>query len=348
MDLLRTIISSDWFVIVAIVWAVIAIANRDARDRVMETVGRLITKPIIFQIDSNPENVGSYPRQFLETMAKILTSGVFAVSNRLIQVGGTSRKRMEDRFSKDETSFWKMMGSVILFISMVAFLYADLIAIFNTLEVLGLVTSIPPIFRHYEYAVTFGSFFTIVLAGLLLIEIFGKSIFTDTASQPRPAKLLLTWVSVILVVSGLAVAISLGLIRYRALTDLGPIANTDLNNFNNLVITILVPANTIISTFLIISEGLKGIPIVGLLIVQVVISVAVAVLFVFGVINYPLWFGLDVVYRITLIGLYLLFFFVLTPLDLIFSWRPFSGEEEPRHASDNPPAIPENKPIEKQ
>lgn len=327
MSLLQSIISSDWFVIVAIVWGVIAIANRKSRDLVLEKVVDLITKPIVFQSDSDPRSVKPYARQLLETLARILTSGVLGVSTRLIQMGRTARRRNEERFSKDETSFWKMMGSVILFLSMIAFLYADLIAIFNTLEVLGLVTEIPAIFRHYEYAVTFGSFFTIVLAGLLLIEIFGKSIFTDTANQLRPAKLLLTWVSVLLVISGLGVAISLGLIRYRALSNLDPVTNAELTNFNNLVITILVPANTIVSTFLIVSEGLKGIPIVGLVVVQVVISLAVAVLFAFGVINYPLWFAVDMGYRIVLVCLYLLFFLVLTPLDSILSWKPFSGDE---------------------
>lgn len=340
MDLLRSIISSDWFVIVAIVWGVIAIANRKSREIVLETVVDLITKPIIFQPDSDPRSVKPYARQLLETLAKLLTSGVFGVTNRLIQVGRSSRKRNEERFSRDETSFWKMMGSVILFIAMLAFLYADLIAIFNTLEVLGLVTNIPEIFRPYEYAITFGSFFTIVLAGLLLIEIFGRPTFTDTANQLRPAKLLLTWISLILVISGLGVAVSLGLIRYRALSDLDPVLNANLTNFNNLVLTILVPANTIISTFLIVSEGLKGIPIVGLLIVQMTISVAVTVLFVFVVINYLLWFALDIAYRMLLVGLYLLFFFVLTPLDSILTWKPFAGEIA--NTSDEAVAVTEN------
>jgi hypothetical protein len=327
MNLLRSIITSDWFVVGAIVWCIMAIANRDERHRLMKTVGELIKKPFVFQVDPNPESNAFYARQSLETIAKILTSDIFGISYRIIQAGGTWRKRIEERFSKDESSFWKMLGSVVLLALMIAFLYADLIAIFTTLEVLGLVLNTPPAFRHYEYAVTLGSFFTIVLAGLLLIEIFGRPIFTDIANQTRAAKLILTWVAVILIFSGLAVAISLGLIRYSALTDLGSPANADFEKFYILVITILVPANTIISTFLIVSDAMKGIPIVGFLIVQGGVFSAAGVLFIFGLVNYLLWFGLDVVYRVILMSLYLIFFFVLTPLDSILAWKPFSRKE---------------------
>jgi hypothetical protein len=334
MNLLHSIVASDWFTIGVIVWCIIALANRDKRQQALDTVSELIIKPIIFQNDSNPGSVKLYPRQSLETIARILTSGVFGVSNRIINVAGIWRKHIENRFSADESSFWKMMGSVIFFFAMGAFFYADLIAIFNTLDILGLlVTSIPPAFRHYEFGVVFGSFFTIVLAGLLLMEIFGKPIFTESANQPGPVKLLLTWISVFLVISGLSVAISLGLIRYGALTSFGPISNSPLNNLTYLILTILVPANTIISTLLIVSEGLKGIPVIGFLIVQILISCAVVILFVFGLINYPLWFGFDIVYRVVLSNLYLIFFFILTPLDSILSWKPFT-KEEPKHSSD--------------
>jgi hypothetical protein len=183
--LLRSVIFSDWFVVGVIVWGIIAIANRVARNLVMETVGELITKPIIFQTDSDPGSVKLYARQLLETLAKLLTSGVFGISNRLIQIGRTSLKRNEDRFSKDETSLW------------------------------------------------------------------------------------------------------------------------------------------------------KGISVIGLLINQISISSAVVVLYLFGVSNYLLWFGLDVVYRISLTGLYLWRFALLAPLDLILSHRIFFREELHPTSSNN-------------
>jgi hypothetical protein len=337
MDLLLSIITSDWFVIVAIVWGITAISVRDKRSQLIETIADILTKPIIFQADPEPTSVRTYPRRFFETVAGILTFQVLEVMKRLVKIGKSWRKELGERFAPDESSFWKMMGSVVLLFLMVAFLFADLIAIFNTLDVLGLVASIPPIFRFYEFAVTLGSFFTIVLAGLLLIEIFGRPIFTDIANQTRAAKLILTWVAIALIFSGLAVAISLGLIRYEAISDpIGNILNADLGSFNDLVITVLVPANTILSTFLIVSEGLKGIPILILWITQIVVTAAVVVLFVFGVLNYPLWFSVDFIYRIILMCLYVIFFYVLTPLDKILDWKPFAGEEVSNPTNDKP------------
>lgn len=328
MNLLLSIVQSDWFLIIAIVWGIIALTDRDERESLLVTIGDLITKPVIFKHDENSRSIRFYAREFLEYVSSALTSGLFAVITRLMGMGKLWRKNLEERYSRDDSSLWKMIGSVTLLIAMVAFLYADLIAIFNTLNQSGLILDVPEVFRRYEYAVTFGSFFTIVLSGLVLIEIFGKSIFMDMTSQPRAARVLLTWVSIFLVISGVAVAIGLGLDRYRALANLNPTLESNIGDFNTLVLTVLVPLNSIIATFLIVSEGLKGLPIVAVLLSQIALYAVVTFLFLFGVFNYPAWFVIDVSYRLALIVSYLVFFYILAPLDRIFSWKPFAGEPE--------------------
>ncbi len=345
MNLLLSIVQSDWFVIFAIVWGVIALADRTERESLLATIGDLITKPVIFKHDINFNSIRFYAREFLETVSSALTSGVFTVIISLMEVGKLWRKNLEERYSKNDSSLWKMIGSVILLLAMVAFLYADLIAIFNTLNQSGLILDVPVMFRRYEYAVTFGSFFTIVLSGLVLIEIFGRPIFMDMASQPKAARTLLTWISIFLVISGVAVAIGLGLDRYRALSNLDPNIESNIGDFNTLVLTVLVPLNSIIATFLIVGEGLKGIPIVAVLVGQIGLYFSVAFLFVFGVINYPLWFAIDGVYRLILIGAYIVFFYILAPLDQILSWKPFGNEIEADNLNDNPMATTKNKKI---
>lgn len=335
MNLLLSLIQSDWFVVVLIVlvvvafiWCIIALASRDERDYLLETIGKLITKPVIFLKDQNPHSVKFYPRELLETVSTALTYGSFKAIKTISETGKIWRKKLEDRYSKDDSSLWKMIGSVMLLIATIAFLYADLIAIFNTLNQMGWITEVPTMFRNYEYAVTFGSFFTIVLSGFVLFEIFGWPIFTNWADQRRIAKLLLILTSILLVVLSVAVSIGLGLDRYRQLSNLDPVTSANISAFNTLVLTVLVPLNSILGTFLIFSEGLKGLPIFGNLISQIVLYIAIAFLFAFAILNYPLWFGIDILYRFMLIFSNILFFFMLTPLDKIFNMKIFNEPEK--------------------
>jgi len=103
-------------------------------------------------------------------------------------------------------------------------------------------------FQHYEWAITFGSFFTIVIAGLVIFEIFGRPVFTDFAEQPRVAKFIITWLAIILTITGLAVVIGLGLIRFRLINPLPPSLDSSVVKYDDVVITILIPANVILST----------------------------------------------------------------------------------------------------
>lgn len=327
--LIEALLSSDWFAIIAITWAIIAFANKDKRGELLSVFFDLLTKPIIFYSDPNAKSVGPYARELLETLARVMTSGIFDVTQKTIAIGKEWNARLSEKFSDDDASFWKMLGSVILFLLMMAFFYADLIAIFSTLNEIGLGSTPPKIFSNYEHAITIGSFFTIVLAGFLLIEISGTSIFTEFANQPKVARGLLTLVSVVLVFSGLAVAISLGLVRRDALIGVSNLANdaSYLGGFNNLIITVLVPANSILSTFVIASEGAKGIPIVSLLLAQALGTIVVAMMFVFAVVNYAVWFVVDILYRSILMGVYLVTYYVFTPLDAMTSWKPFREED---------------------
>ena len=332
MNLLLTILQSDWFVIFVVVWAIIAIAIREEREKLMDTIESIFRKKIVFQEDSEPI-IRYYARNLLETIAKALTLGILDTAKNLIQKTKVWGQTQRDLFSKstDKPTYRKMLGAVVLLIVMLFFLYADLIAIFNTLEVYGITSTIPIGFRNYEYAVTFGSFFTIVIAGLILFEIYGRSEFTDMASQPYRAKLIYATLSWILVILGLVVVISLGLIRYRLITNISPLPDANIGSFNDLVMTIVIPLNVIFATALIVGEGLKGLPLFILGLVWIVIGVGVSFLFIFAMVNYVLWFLIDMIYRIILISLYVLFFLIITPLDKIFSRKP-SFEDKKKSA----------------
>lgn len=312
------IFNSLIFQIFAITWGVIGIINKNEREKLMDHLHDLISRPHIFIEDFSQSEVRFYARKTLESIASALTTGFINLGKKIFEsLRGWVRNYQSASLQNGMTAS-KTFGMFLLFVFLFFFLWADLIALFNTLEAKGFITSIPNIFINYHLAITFGSFFTVIVSAIVAFDLVGKGEFTDFNEYGTIGKGIVGLMTLILAISGLTAITGLGLVRYRLLTDLLPTQEIQLEQFEDFVITVLVPFNTVLSTALV-HKGFKAIPNLVLWVAWIFLGVFSFLLYLISVLDFVIFFIFDILYRIILVILYIIGYYLLNPIDTIIS-----------------------------
>jgi hypothetical protein len=318
-EILYNLVNSSAFWFVLLIWLLICIAWKEKREAFLARLASIIGKPMVFEKDPNPEQPPLFPRRTLEAVAMGAKNGLV---EPLSGIAVSFSKLLKNLWSKvyNPNRPMRIAGYVFFFFALLVFVYADAIAIVNGLDAFGLLeTGIPTFLTQYSIAVTMGSLFSVVIGALVFKEVHSeKSYLSDWEDTDGQWKQFGKMLSIVLVMGGFLVVITLGLLRLDALSDLRASLGPGFVAFGNIVVTILVPVNTVLATALIFEEGMIKGGILALLLVGLTILATIYILdFALTIIAYVGPFLLDMLIRIVYFLVDLVFYIVITPIDAI-------------------------------
>jgi hypothetical protein len=306
----------------------ITFGDSSERKRYFERTYRILISPTkLEEYENAPSSLASF-----ETWLKRIM---------LLDVAKAALDGLAGNISTTFKVTWKKyVGWLFLIFMLIVFLIADLITIreiaillgfpinFSSVEFLSFLESF-----DYGFAITVGTFFTIISSGFVLLEVTGKkSEFSDFQSDTYDK--LRDWIkysALFTLVSSLLVVIFFGLRAYAVAAVLPDnIANAynDLAQFGG---NVLVRVNAFVITALIATESLNGLQ--SVLIVLVLLCVALLEVFYLltGLITIILRFIADLLYRTFLWLLWTLSFWIAKPVDKLltpikFLWDKIFGK----------------------
>lgn len=321
-NLIVNLLNSEWFYIFIGIWALVSIGHKSERDLLLEKLKDLISKPVITDPDDNANSVPFYPRKTFERIAIAVRSALVQIP---AQINDNLKKGISAQYNfvVNSERRWKVLGYAINLIFMFFFVWADGISIANALNSIGLLSRVWEPLRDYSTAVAIGSFFSIVIGALVARDVFSeRSDFSDWEEQKGAWKTAAKVITVALILMGFFVVIMLGIGRLQSLGRISEPFNAyalSLVNFTSLVI---VPLNTVLGTILIHYEAFKGLLLVLILIEGITVIIMTGIEYIAGILGAMGPFTVDVFYRFMLSVIFIISFFLITPLDLLTSLIP--------------------------
>jgi len=223
----------QYFGIFAIIWGVIDLVWIGRWQNLIKRLGKLITKPIIFTKDKEPDEPPVYPRKFLEELAlnsRRETRANVDLSSTESREGTLRRWINAQRdlvFSPEKPL--RSLGYVISLAFFVFFLIADAIVVAATLVLMGVISpDLPPLLQRLELSILGGAIMSTVVGVWMLVEMSGDGELVSTTtlspSQRNIYKLFaaITTLFAVIVMIALAVQrlISLGYLQSSPTSDL--------------------------------------------------------------------------------------------------------------------------------
>jgi len=301
MQYLNSVLHWPYLWIVVVVWLVVDFLWVGRWKSLLERISLLFSKPWIFAKDPGPQAHPLYPRMFLEQMAQAnIPAG-----------GGKSGPDSGDSLSK----WWKGLGEqvlgvesplvsighVISLIFFLFFIYADAVTVANTLVLIGIEGTLPPILQRLDLAILGGALVSATVGVWMLVEMLGKGEFVATQKMGKAQRVVYVILSILITLFSVAVMLALA---GQRLISLGLYQTTPQINF---IISFslygLLAINSSLAAAITFSSGAMGI-VVLLLLVAVVIAIVLPVLI----------FLVDLVWRGVIIALEVLFWLVITPI----------------------------------
>jgi hypothetical protein len=295
-----------------VVWFVIAFSNSNDRDNFMENTWKLIT---------SPSELGDYSEKTLTNIEQGFTAAlvtpVASILGWLISVGRGIWENLQ----------WKLIGQLVMLAFLPLFFVADAIAISSVLDTLGFTLGLPverlpehilDLLGQFGIAVAAGTFFSVIVSGFVMFEVFGSSEFSDYGNYPEPLKRIVKILAVLVMVVSLVSGIALGFQAWKAQGTL-PAWLNGVDAFVLFSLNVLVRANVLIATALILLEALKGLRSLLLVLIGAAILVT-GIFFIFvGVVGSLGRIAIDWLIRSFRWLLWLISFLVFKPLDIITS-----------------------------
>ncbi len=287
-----------------IIWGLIAISNKYRRHDVVEQIRLVISKPMI-SVEDTKTQIILYPRKIFEHSYQAIDN--FSISN-------ITRILLEFIKNSIQQSVRKHISNLIKLTLLIFFIWADGIAIMNSLVVMGLIYDVPKIFYPFEIAVVAGSFLSLSIA---LWTIVGNLDPNSNSQLPRVKywKKIIVTLSYIVAASSFLAFVGLSMVRFYVMN---PLFNSEIYSSLMIFLTVIViPANNLISTYIILDEAIKGFDAIAIILA----SVCLAFVYVFGnslkVVGALLLYILDFQFRLLIIYIYFSSFILFTPLDTL-------------------------------
>lgn len=289
------------------VWLVIAFGNSKERDTFMEKTWKLLTAPSELQ---------DYSEEWLDRAET-------GFRNALVNPVSDFLKWLIDSVKGLwQVHQWKLLGQLITLLFLMFFFVPDAIVITGVLDVMGFPIDLPESAQNflgqYGVAIAAGTFFSVIVSGFVLFEVFGRSEFSDFGTYPDGLKKTVRVAAIALILSSLICGISLGFVAWKVTGQI-PAWLSWTDSLVQFSINVLVRANVLIATALILLEALKGsrslvsvLLAIGVLVFGA-IFIFVSVLANFGRLLFD-WIG-----KLFRWILWLISFLVFAPLDIMVS-----------------------------
>ncbi len=326
---LYNLINSQVFQIVAVIWLIILIVWKEKWSAVLGRTVNLLKKPLVFRKDPHPENVPLYPRELLEdssnSFRKALTEPLVGVIRVLHGWLSNIVKTVHNPNHPRRT-----LGSIFFFAAFLLLVYADAVAIANTLYVLQISTSIPPLLAYFDIAVFAGSLLALILGFAFVLE--ARSSDSEiTSISDRDPNTKRSYVALALLVSVLSVIslVAWGLARF---VDIEAINNTFLDRFVTFVQVFIVPLNSAFAAAMIFTEFFRGLSVILAGLGYIIEGILYVINYLLTLLSSLLPFLFDILYRIIHILVDILQWIITTPILAVF-W-PFQKIYESLSKSD--------------
>lgn len=246
----------------------------------------------------------------------------------LADIVSSALNGLAESISKDFKPNWKKLtGWMFLIFMLFVFLTADLITIREIAALLGfpinfaefgLLSYLEKL--DYGFAITAGTFFSIVACGFVLLEVTGVAEFSNFNSDTY--KNVRTWIiysSLFVLVSSLVVVILFGLRAYAVAAILPDDTANTYNNWAQFGGNVLVRINAFVVTVLIATEAINGLQsvfavliLIGLIVLELIYLVTEFVRVLFRVV-------VDIIYRTFLWLLWTASFWIAKPVDVLLT-----------------------------
>lgn len=315
-ELLYSLFNSQVFVLVVIVWLIICVVNEKARNSFLTRLSILASKPIIFKTDEYPKDYALYPRLILEQTSMMFQEAFTHPLDSVIAQFKSWIRLQTGIAYRPETPI-RVVGYFIYLAFFILFAWADAIGIITSLDILHIFEGqIPQILTSFEVAVFMGTLGSVVIAGLVLMDIQSShSVLSNWDEHGAHWRTTARIIAILVIIIAVMIVMSLGLQR---LVTMGVSAdNESLKFFTNFAIVALVPINNILSIVLISYEAILGILVVLVAIQIPLLGIMYVLNFVLTILGTVLPFLLDILYRSALLVLDLLFYVIFTPIDTI-------------------------------
>jgi hypothetical protein len=315
-EMLYNLLNSEAFWVIVAIWLFACIAWTTRWKAVLERIGKLVIKPIIFKRDPNPDNVPLYPRTLFEDVSNGIRNTLRQPFTDFIKWLREKANGMKSLIYSEEHPF-RTFGYILLLVLFIFFVTADAIAVANTLYVLHLWQGeMPEILTRFDIAVFGGSLAALIIGLAIVLEIRSKiSEFTFWSERDERVRSLVMGASLLVTVLSFVTLIAWALFR---MIELHVISSSPfLNGLLNWILFGLVPINSALAAAIVFLEAIRGVIVVGILIIWLVIGILYLLDYaatIFGSVG-PFLF--DIAYRIIYIIIDVFQWLVTTPVHVI-------------------------------
>lgn len=315
-QIIYNLLDSQVFWVILLVWVFICIAWVERWKPLLERLGRLFLKPVIFKPANPPDDVPFYPRSFMEESANGLRDTLRKPFADIIQVFSRWISS-QYRLVYDRNHPFRTLGHFLFFGSFLFFVLADAIAVANTLQVLGYWSgTMPYILTRFDVAVFGGSLLALIIGIVHVAEIqSAESEFSRWSERDERTKTLTRAFSYLVALLSLITLIAWALFR---LIELGKLqSNPVLDTILNWVLFGLVPINSALGAAITFSEAMIGFVVAGILVEWALIGALYIIDYVVTILGTILPFMLDLAYRLLYIVIDVFQWFITTPIQLV-------------------------------
>jgi hypothetical protein len=288
-----------------------------------------------WQIISKPTNLQQYSdAQGWLTSVEEFFKNIF--------INGYAKRALDwlvEKFSAAINNDWKkIVGALFLGIMLLMFLIADAITIQNMAALLGfpITLPLPTGLNDYGFAIVVGTFFSLIASSFILLEILGKSEFTEYGTYSKGViRTSVIVISVFSLVSSFVVVTLFGLRAFAVAATLpNDIANT-INNWAQFAGNFLVRINAFAITAAIATEAIKSLQ--ALLVILALPTIIIVAIFYYTTATLAILVRIliDVFYRTFLWIIWTFSFFIAKPLDKVTFPFKFLGNKFLNLPGDN-------------
>lgn len=316
---LYAILSSPWFYVLVVLWLVVDIAAEKRRESLLETLNKLVHKPVIFDADSSSEAVPFYARGLLETFSAWFRDSLPALFKDFVELLKKALVKLVGIITKPDKPLL-ILGYTLSFILLLIYLYLDAIGVVTALVSKGFVSpDFPEIFQRFEYVAIGGSLFSLLVAGYILSQMTRKhSEISDWDNVTGLWRVLARFIVFVLIATGLFAIVFLAL---ELMIGLGHFENESqfLVALVDFTATVITRLNVALASILLFEDGLKGFVVVTILGIVSLLAPAIVLKYIAVPIGFFVPFVLDLSYRLLLIILFIVWFIITTPILLFTS-----------------------------
>ena len=315
-EIFYNLLNSQAFWVVVAIWGFICIAWTARLKPVMDRLGKLVVKPVVFETDPNPESVPFYPRKFLEKSSNGFRDTLQQPFSDLIKIVIKWFGYLANLIYSKEHPF-RTLGYLLLLVCFSFFVLADSIAVANTLVVLGLwAGTLPEILGRFDIAVFGGSLLALIIGMALVFEIrSNNSEFTTWSERDSQTKALALGIALLVTLLSLITLIAWALFR---LIELGRLDSSPvLDGILNWILFGLVPINSALAAAITFLEALRGFLGIFVLFGWVIIGALYLINYGATILGSLLPFFFDIIYRLAYIILDVLQWIISTPIQAI-------------------------------